>query len=165
MLSASRIVPPLRVLLVVAALFSLVMLVLSVPGSFADDLARHPRAAHLLWPVLIATEGGILAFLVVIGCTWQLLGAVQRDRIFHEESMRWVDVLVRVFVTGWLVLVALAAYLTTVIYLTPELRDPGTPLLLFGMVVIGAVLVMIVAVLRALLKRATALQADLDEVI
>lgn len=165
MLSAPRVITPLRILLVLAALFSLVMLFLSIPGSFLHDLGRAPGSAHLTWPIFIAVELGILAFLLVIVCTWQLLTMVKHDKIFTDAAMLWVNLIVWTFLGMWLALCALAVYLTAVIYFTPELRDPGIPVLLFGMVVIGAVLVMVVAILRVLLRRATAMQQDLEEVI
>lgn len=165
MSATSRIILPLRVLLVLALAYSLVMLFLSVPGSFADDLRRSPEAAHLLWPILIAVELGILAFLLIVFCTWKLLTMVKHDRIFSEASLRWVNIIVWTFVSGWVMLCVLSAYLVAVIYFTPELRDPGVPVMLFGVVVIGGVLVMVVAVLRVLLRRATSLQRDLEEVI
>lgn len=165
MLSAPRIVKPLKLLLVLAVAFALMMLTLSMPGDFADDLRRSPEAAHLLWPMFLATEGGILAFLLIIVCTWRLLTLIEQDRIFRPEALRWVDLLVRTFVVCWLGFCLLAAYLIAVIFFTPELRDPGVPVVLSGAVLIGAVLVMIVAVMRSLLRRATALQSDLDEVL
>lgn len=165
MLSAPRVITPLRILLVLAAAYSLVLLLLSIPGSLAADLREAPEAARLTWPIAIVVELGILGFLLVIVCTWQLLSMVKHDRIFSEAALRWVDLIVRTLVTGWLLACALAAYLTAVIYLTPELRDPGVPMLLFGVVLLGAVIVMLVAVLRALLRRATAMRQDLEEVI
>jgi hypothetical protein len=165
MFSTPWVITPLRILLVIAFAYSLVLLFLSIPGSFLDDLRRAPEAARLLWPILIAVELGVLGFLLIIVCTWKLLTMVKHDRIFSDASMRWVNIIVWTFVTSWLALCVLAAYLIAVISFTPELRDPGTPVLLLGMVVIGAVLVMVVAVLRVLLRRATALQRDLEDVI
>jgi xanthosine utilization system XapX-like protein len=64
-----------------------------------------------------------------------------------------------------LLLAAVAAYLVGIIYFTPELRDPGTPILLTGMVLIGGVVLLTVIVLRALLRQATVLRSDMEEVI
>lgn len=165
MFSAPRVIAPLRILLVLATLFSLVMLVLSFPGSFFHDLDRSPESANLLWPSFIGLELGVLAFLLVVVCTWELLTKVKNDEIFSEGSMLWVNIIVWTFVGMWFAFCAYAVYVTAVIFFTPELRDPGTPIMLFGLAVIGGVLVMIVAVLRALLRRATTMQQDLEEVI
>jgi hypothetical protein len=69
------------------------------------------------------------------------------------------------FVVGWVALAGVAAYLIAVIYVTPELRDPGVPIVLIGLVLFGSVLVLLVVVLRALLRQATALRTDMDGVI
>ena len=102
---------------------------------------------------------------IVIVCTWRLLTLVRSDRIFSEKSFAWVDVIVWTMAMAWLLLAGVAAYLVAVIYFTPELRDPGTPILLFGMALIGGVVVLVIVVLRALLRQATTLRTDLEEVI
>jgi small-conductance mechanosensitive channel len=165
MLSANRVVTPLRILLVLAFVFLLVMQVLSVPGDILHDLGRAPEAAHVLLPMLVVAELVILCFQIVIVCTWKLLTMVKTDRIFSEASLRWVDGIVWAFVAAWVLFGALAAYLTGIIYFTPELRDPGIPIVLFGIVLIGAVLVMLMVVLRALLRQATTLRTDMEAVI
>lgn len=165
MFSMPWVITPLRILLVVAAAYSVLILVLSIPGSFLHDVGRSPEAGHLLWPVFVVTELAIIAFLVVIVCTWKLLTMVKHDRIFSDAALFWVNIIVWTLVTGWFVFCALAAYLSAVIFFTPELRDPGVPVLLFGIAVVGGVIVLVVAVLRVLLRRATAMQRDLGEVI
>jgi hypothetical protein len=77
----------------------------------------------------------------------------------------WVDVIVWTMAGAWVLLAGLATYLVAIIYFTPELRDPGTPILLIGMTLIGGVVVLTVVVLRALLRQATVLRTDLEEVI
>lgn len=119
----------------------------------------------MLWPILIAQELGIVCFEVVIVCTWKLLGMVRTDRIFSDASLTWVNGLVWAFVGGWIVLFSVATYLTCVIYFTPEIRDPGIPIVLFGMVLVGAVLVLLMVILRALLRQATTLRTDMEAVI
>ncbi|WP_210480429.1 DUF2975 domain-containing protein [Naasia sp. SYSU D00948] len=165
MLKLHLLVTPLRILLVLAFVFLVVMQVFSVPGDIGHDLQQAPEAAHLLVPMLVVTELEILCFQVVIVCTWRLLTMVKRDRIFSEASLVWVNVIVWTFVAAWLLLLGLAGYLTAVIYVTPELRDPGIPIVLFGMVLLGAVFVLLVAVLRALLRQATALRTEMEAVI
>ena len=165
MLSVNRLVPPLRILLALAFGFLLLLQVLSLPGDVADDVRQAPEAAHLLWPILLVAELGIVCFQVVIVCTWKLLGMVKADSIFSDASLRWVNGIVWSFVAAWLLLAGLAAYLVAWIYFTPELRDPGIPIVLFGMVLLGAVLVMLVVVLRALLRQATVLRTDMEAVI
>ena len=165
MLDVNRVVLPLRILLVLAFVFLLVMELLSVPGDILHDLGRSPEAAHLLVPMLVVAELVMVGAQVVIVCTWKLLTMVKKDRIFSDASLTWVDGIVWTLVVGWVLFAGLAAYLTAVIYFTPELRDPGLPIALFGITLMGAVFVLLVVVLRALLRQATALRSDLEEVI
>jgi hypothetical protein len=152
----------LRIFLVALFAFLLLMQLLSLPGQFlSGDGGEY---APVGWVMLIAAELGALCLQVVIVCTWKLLTAVKADRIFSESSLVWVNGIVWSFVAGWLVLAGTAAYLVVVIYLSPE-RDPGVPVLLFGVVLVGAVFVLLVVVLRALLRQATELRADMDIVI
>jgi hypothetical protein len=102
---------------------------------------------------------------VVIVCIWPLLTLVQRDRIFTAASLRWVDVIMWAFVAAWLVLASMAGSLVAYIYFTPELRDPGLPMVLIGVTLIGAVLVLLIAVMRDLLRQATSLRTDMEGVI
>jgi uncharacterized BrkB/YihY/UPF0761 family membrane protein len=155
----------LRIFLATLFAFLIVMQVLSLPGDISHDVQQAPEAAHLLWPILVAQELGILCFQVVIVCTWMLLTMVQKDRIFSEASLRWVNGIVWAFIVGWIILVAIATYLTAFIYFTPELRDPGIPIVLFGMVLAGAVFVLLMIIMRALLRQATALRTDMEAVI
>jgi Protein of unknown function (DUF2975) len=155
----------LRIFLATLFAFLIVMQVFSLPGDIVHDVQQAPEAAHLLWPILAVQELEILCFQVVIVCTWKLLTMVQKDRIFSEASLSWVNGIVWSFVAGWLILLSLAVYLTAFIYFTPELRDPGIPIVLFGMVLIGAVLVLLMVIMRALLRQATTLRTDMEAVI
>ena len=165
MLDANRVVLPLRILLVLAFVFLLVMELFSIPGDILHDLGRSPEAAHLLWPMLIVAELVMLGAQVVIVCTWKLLTMVKKDRIFSDASLSWVDGIVWTLVAGWVLFAGLATYLTAVIYFTPELRDPGLPIVLFGITLMGAVFVLLVVVMRALLRQATTLRSDMEAVI
>src|SRR4051794_39125189 len=165
MFTATRLVLPIKVLLALAFAFLVLLQFLSLPGDIADDVRRAPDAAHLLWPLLVAEELWVLCVQVVIVCTWRLLTMVKADRIFSDAAFAWVNGIVAAFAAAWLALLALAIYLSAVIYFTPELRDPGTPLALFGVVLLGAVFVLLMLVLRALLRQATALRTDLEAVI
>jgi Protein of unknown function (DUF2975) len=158
-------VVPLRILLVLAFLFLVAMQLFAVPGDIFDDLRRAPDAGHVFIPMLVVAELVIVCFQVVIVCTWVLLGMVKKDRIFSEASLRWVNAIVLAFVAAWLAWTAFATYLSAYIYFTPEIRDPGIPVALFGIVLLGAVFVLLVVVLRALLRQATTLRTEMEAVI
>ena len=66
---------------------------------------------------------------------------------------------------GWSVFAVAALALTTYIFFTPEIRDPGIPMALFGMVVLSALPVLLMLVMRGLLQQATGYRAELEEVI
>jgi hypothetical protein len=160
-----KVVGLLRVLLVVLFAASVVGQTLSVPGQFSDIGQGSPDLAYLRWPL---TAFGVLELLcvqVVIVCTWKLLTMVKADRIFSPDAFVWVDGIVWAIVVAWLLLAGMAAALTAIIYVTPELRDPGTPMLLFGLVLVGGVVVMLMIVMRALLRQAAELRTDMDAVI
>ena len=162
---SSAVVGLLRVLLVLLFVASVVGQLLSVPGQFADIGEGAPALAGLRWPL---TAFGVLELLcveVVIVCTWKLLAMVQADRIFSPDAFAWVDGIVWAITAAWVLLAGMSAVLTTIIYVTPELRDPGTPMLLFGLVLVGGVVVMLMVVMRALLRQAAALRTDMDAVI
>ncbi len=165
MLYARWIVALLRVLLVMAFGYLLVLEFLGVPGDILHDLQRSPEAAHLLVPMLVVAELVMICFQVVLVCIWVLLTMVDKDRIFSDASLRWVDGIVWSFSTAWVLFAGLALYLTAVIYFTPELRDPGFPIVLFGLTLMGAMVVLLMLVMRALLRQATTLRTDMEEVI
>ncbi|MDQ2660636.1 MAG: DUF2975 domain-containing protein [Actinomycetota bacterium] len=160
-----RVVVPLRVLLVLVFIGLVVAQVMSLPGEFSQMARENPEAGFIPWLLLAFAIVEILCFQVVIVCTWRLLTLVRSDRIFSTEAFAWVDGIVWAMAVAWVLLAALAAYLIGIIYFTPELRDPGTPILLTGMVLIGGVVLLTVIVLRALLRQATVLHSDLEEVI
>jgi hypothetical protein len=161
-----RLILPLRVLLVLVFAGLLVAEVLSLPGQFLTDAADAPDGIRPVFIVLLAFSiVEAVALQIVIVCVWRLLTLVRSDRIFSEQSFRWVDAIAWTIGLAWLLLAAVSAFIVGVIYVTPQLRDPGTPILLIGMTLIGAVVALVVLVLRALLRQAAALRSDLDEVI
>ena len=160
-------VPVIVLRVFLASLFALLVLmqVMSLPGQFTPDARESPDLAHVSWTLLAVAELAVLCVQVVIVCTWKLLTMVKKDRIFSEASLPWVDGIVWSFVAGWLLLLGVSVYVTAFIYFTPGLRDPGVPILLFGMVLVGSVLVLLMVILRALLRQATTLRTDMEAVI
>ncbi|MCH1881740.1 DUF2975 domain-containing protein [Agrococcus sp. ARC_14] len=149
----------LRALLVIAALWLGVLLVLSLPGSLSDEAPAFRVPAQIVLSLVI------LCVLVVIACIWRLLTLIGRDRIFSDASRRWVDAIVWALAIGWGLLAAGALVVTAVIFLTPALRDPGIPMALFGLVVLASLPVLLMVVMRGLLRQASGYRAELEEVI
>jgi hypothetical protein len=159
------VVIPLRVLLVLVFIGLIVAQLLSLPGEFSQMARENPEAGFIPWLLLTFAILEVLCFQIVIVCTWRLLTLVRSDRIFSQESFIWVDVIVWTMAAAWVFLAGVSAYLIGVIYFTPELRDPGTPILLIGMTLIAGVVVLAVVLMRALLHQATVLQHEMEEVI
>lgn len=159
MLIVRRAVLPLRVLLVLTFALLVVFQVLSMPGQFAHMAREHPDDAWLRWPMTAWSTLEIACVEVVIVCTWRLLGLVQTDRIFTERALAWVDAIVAAVGTGWLLLAALWVFVGV------QADDPGAPMLLTLLLLVGAVLGLLMLVLRELLRQATMLRTDMEAVI
>lgn len=142
-------------------LFGLLLLfqTLSLPGQFAHMAQESPDLSHLRGPATIITIFWVVCVQVVIICIWQLLTLVQKDRIFSSTSMRWVNLVLAAIGAAWLTLVGVFLYIGF------NATDPGVPLVLALMVAVGAVVGLVVVVMRALLKQATTLRTDMEAVI
>lgn len=152
-------VAPLKVLLV--ALFALLVLLqlMSFPGQFAHMAEESPDLAHLRWPLTAVAFLVLACVQVVVVCTWKLLGLVESDRIFTERSLGWVDAIVWAIAAAW----TLLAGVMVMLFFVHD--DPGLPILLTLLLLCGAVLGLLMLVMRALLLQATALRTDMEAVI
>lgn len=138
-----------------------VLQTLSFPGQFRyrESIGEISAVERWTGTVLVAYE--FLCLQAVLVAIWVLLGRIRRDRIFDESSFRWVDVIIWAIVAAGLV----PAGLLVALALFGALDDPGLPFLL-TMVALGVlVLALLMLVMRSLLRQATALRADLDQVI
>ena len=152
-------VTALRVVLVAAFLLLVLFQVMSIPGQFAHMAQENPDRAYLQWPLTMFFILEVACVQVVIVSTWKLLTLVRQDRIFSRGALVWVNAIVWAITAGWAMLAALAA----VVVLNAD--DPGLPLLLLLVLVAGAALGLVVVVLRALLRQAADLRADMEAVI
>lgn len=152
-------VTALRIVLVMA--FALVVLfqTMSLPGQFAYMAQESPEQAYLRWPLTAVSVVELMCVQVVIVSTWKLLTMVKHDRIFSKAALAWVDAIVWAIAAAWTLL------LGVFLYFASSFDDPGLPLILILMLVGGAVLGLLMVVMRALLLRATTLRTDLEEVI
>ncbi|TKJ23397.1 DUF2975 domain-containing protein [Blastococcus sp. CCUG 61487] len=159
MLEVRRVVVPLRVFLVLLFALLVMLQTFSLPGQFAHMAEESPEDAHLRWPLTALAVFWVLCVQVVVVCTWRLLTLVQRDEIFSAGALRWVDGIVAAIAAAWVVLVGVFL----LVGFTAD--DPGLPLLLFLVVLVGAVLGLLMVVMRALLRQATTLRTDMEAVI
>jgi hypothetical protein len=155
----------LRVLLVLLFAAALLGQIVSWPGQFASMAQEEPDLAHLRWPLTAVAVLALLCVEVVIVSTWKLLTMVKADRIFSRDAFAWVDAIVWSVTAAWVLFLGGAAAVAITIYVTPELRDPGLPIVLGGMALVGGVLVLLMVVMRALLRQAASLRTDMDAVI
>ncbi|GAA2902344.1 DUF2975 domain-containing protein [Pseudonocardia halophobica] len=132
---------------------------MSLPGQFAHMAKESPEDAYLRWPLTALAVFWVLCVQVVVVATWMLLARVKKDRIFDPASLRWVDAIVWAIAAAWVVLVGVFLYVGF------RADDPGVPMVLFLMVVGVAVLGLLMVVMRALLRQATALRTDMEAVI
>lgn len=154
-----RAVGPLRVLLVLVFAALLAAQVVALPALVGDQAQDVPELAPLRWPLLTVLVLGLLCVQVVVVATWKLLTLVTEDRIFTEGSLVWVDAIVWAIGAAWLLL--LAVFVGALMIWGPS----GLPALILVLLLIGAVLGLLVIVLRALLRQATTLRSDLEAVI
>ena len=142
-------------------LFGLLLLfqTLSLPGQFAHMAQESADLAHLRWPATIITIFWVVCVQVIIVCIWQLLTLVQKDSIFSSTSMRWVNLVLAAISAAWFTLIGVFLYIGF------TATGPGIPLVLALMVAVGAVVGLVVVVMRALLKQATTLLTDMEAVI
>ena len=154
-----RVVVPLRILLACAFAALVVGQLLSLPVSFAAMAEESPDRASLRWPLTVFAVLELACVQVVIVCTWRLLTMVEDDRIFSERSLVWVDAIVGAIAVGWLLLLGMSTYLASIA------DAPGLPAVLMVMVLAGAVLGLLMVVMRALLQQAITLRTDMEAVI
>ena len=159
MFAEHRAVGPLRVFLVVLFGILVVFQTVSLPGQFAYLAKESPEDAYLRWPLTAVTVFWVLCIQVVIVATWKLLTLVEKDRIFTEAALVWVDSIVWAIAAAWVVLLGVFGYFGF------RADDPGLALLLLLMVIGVAVLGLLMVVMRALLRQATTLRTDMEAVI
>lgn len=160
----NRVVLPLRILLVLVLLALLAAQIWALP-EMVPDLAdptlerRFMRAAMLTISVL-----GLVCVQAVVVCTWKLLTLVTDDRIFSADALPWVDAIVWAIGAGWLMLAG--TFVCSYYFIVDEVSDdPALPALLLVLLLIGAVVGLLMVIMRALLRQATTLRTDMEAVI
>lgn len=140
-------------------------------------IALGALAAQLL---IVAVTGGALvrgelpgpgafhsaAAIVVIACLqvaliaiWVLLSMVQRGAIFDERAFRWVRVIAVAGLVAALIVAVVCAHLG-------ELDDaPGLILIGGGIGLVGIAFALLMTVMLGLLRNATVLRHELEEVV
>ena len=145
-------------------LFGILVLLqtMSLPGQFAHMAEESPDMAYLRWPLTAVSVFWVLCVQVVIVSTWKLLTRVKNDRIFSESSLVWVDAIVWAIAAGGVLFLAAGVP----VFIIAELDDaPGLAALHLLLLLVGAAVGLLMVVMRALLRQATTLRADMEAVI
>jgi hypothetical protein len=164
MLHTHQVVLPLRILLGLVFAALVAAQIWAVPGVLPDMAGPSLEQSVVRGTMLAVSLVGLACVQVVIVCTWQLLTLVRDDRIFSASSLPWVNAIVGALALGWAML--LGAFVCSYYFVIDEVSDdPALPALLLVLLLVGAVVGLLVVVMRALLKQATVLRSDLEAVI
>ena len=159
-----HVVLPLRVLLVLAVAALVAAQVWAVPGVLPDIADPTLERSVMRATMFLVAVLGLACVQVVVVCTWQLLTLVTDDRIFSDGALRWVNAIVWAVAVGWLML--LATFVCSYYFIVDEVSDDAVlPALLLLLLLVGAVLGLLMVVMRALLRQATNLRTDMEAVI
>ncbi len=159
-----RVVLPLRILLVIVVAALLAAQIWAVPALLPDLTEPTLERSFMRWTMLVLAVLGLLCVQAVIVCTWKLLTLVTQDRIFSASALPWVNGIVWAIVAGWTML--LGTLVCAYYFIIDEVSDdPVLPALLLLLLLVGAVLGLLMVIMRALLRQATTLRADMEAVI
>jgi hypothetical protein len=159
-----RVVLPLRVLLALVFAALLAAQIWAVPGMVPDIADPSLEQSFMRWAMWTVSVLGLVCVQIVIVSTWKLLTMVADDRIFSAGALPWVNAIVWAVAAGWVML--LGAFVCAYYFIIDEVSDdPGLPALLLVLLLVGAVVGLLMVVMRALLLQATNLRADMEAVI
>lgn len=146
----------------IAVLLALLVLcqVVVVPVIAAEMAERLPPLAYLQWPGVVAAAFFVLCLQAALVCVWRLLTLAREGIIFNIRAFAYVDVILGAIIEATLIVVATLGVLTTA-----GAASPSIALLCVLGIVIGAVLALLVVVMRGLLRQASQLESDLAEVV
>ena len=159
-----HVVLPLRILLAIALAALLAAQLWAVPAVLPDLPEPSLEQSFMRWTMLAVSVLGLACIQVVVMCTWKLLTLVTNDRIFSVSALPWVNAIVSAIAVGWVML--LGAFVCAYYFIIDEVSDdPALPALLLLLLLVGAVAGLLMVVMRALLRQATNLRADMEAVI
>ena len=159
-----RVVLPLRVLLVSLFAALLAAQVGAVPRLVPDIAAPSLEQAAVQWVMLGSAGLALLCVQVVVVCTWRLLTLVTHDRIFSADALPWVNAILGAMAAGWALLLG-TSVCSYYFVIDAVSDDPALPAVLLVLLLVGAVVGLLMVVMRALLRHATSLRTDLESVI
>jgi hypothetical protein len=130
--------------------------------SFARGMAREfPDLARLAAPYTVWWIAIVVCVQAVFVAMWVLLSMVRRGAIFSGRAFGWVNAIIASGVIATLLVFGFELHHLGVENLGP----PFLGILLSGVVVAGGAFVLLMFVMRSLLRSATNLQSELEEVV
>ncbi len=151
-------VTALRVLLAVAFFGLIAVQVLVIPAEQGRWVPATLERAAMGWTMIVLPAGALIAVQLVIICTNKLLTMVEEDRIFSEGATTWVNTIVAATAAAWVLVLVLVIVFT--LHGIPE-----RAFALASILVAGAVVGLLMIVMRALLRQATDLRTSMEALI
>ena len=146
------------VLLFAGALFAQIVM---IPLTGFDISEFYPKRGYLEVPYIVLGILAVACGQVAIVAVWALLSRVRRGAIFTPSAFRLVDVII------WcgVIATALVASVEVNAIVIENIGSPAILILLTSAVIAGGAFVLLMIVMRGLLRSATTLQSELEEVV
>ncbi|MCT9820955.1 DUF2975 domain-containing protein [Microbacterium sp. W1N] len=149
-----------KIALALIALVTVVAQLVVIPALADSTVSMYPEAAHLRVPGIVGCVALVVCVQVAVVCVWRLLTMVDTASIFTDAAFVWVDALIAAVAS----FTGLLAAAFVVLSLSAAL-SPGVMLLLIagGALALGVTLILVV--MKGLLRKASALEHELAEVV
>lgn len=152
---------PLLTLLSLIGLLVLALQAGALPVLAAEWAREAPEFGFLAVPLAVAAVGTGLCVQLALVVTGRLVGFVHRGRIFDRSALPWVD--------GLVLCGAVATAIVVLTFIVLAVVGTGGPpalsILMIVAIIGGATATLLLIVMRALLRQAVALDAELREVV
>ena len=151
----------LRILLVLLFAGALFAQIVMIPLTGFDISEFYPKRTYLEVPYVVLGILAVACGQVAIVAVWALLSRVRRGAIFTDSAFHWVDVII------WcgVIATALIAFVEIHALGFEDIGNPPVGIFLTGAVIAGGAFVLLMIVMRGLLRSATTLQSELEEVV
>ena len=132
-----------------------------IPQFARDCVDEWPELSFLAVPYTVLWILVAVCVQVVFVALWVLLSKVRRGAIFSESAFGWVNAIIAAGAVATLLVFGLEVHLLGIV----DVGGPPLGILLTGICTAGGAFVLIMVVMRSLLRSATNLQSELEEVV
>jgi hypothetical protein len=151
----------LRVLLVILFLGCIAAQSWFIPQLAGTMAEVHPEVSFLAVPYAVLAILTVACVEIALVSTWALLSKIKRDAIFTERAFRWVDAIIVSAAAATLIIFSIEIHLLGII----DVGEPPLGMLFTAVVISGTAFVLLMIVMRGLLRSATTLHSELEEVV